>query len=305
MRLLEYIILNEAKSLESIVDILRRDCRPFLNEWNENKYGLLYRGSHSHKNTIVKIKSRLKDRMAKDTPSEVHDVLNKIFVKEFGWKVRNGVFATADDDTTCQYGYTYHFFPIGKYKYAWSPKITDLYSDKIDNTDVFNELYGIIRDPVNSYFGYIRPDKAFWCGDPVKGYWADSKTKLKVGRGTTDIIRKMDKEFDYDYIDNFEKDYDKKRLLLRFYKSHFDIKKQKYFKEFIWVSDLSYKDYLKDNDKRIKDYVNKIVKSYKDTGLNAAIRSGSEISFKCDEYYLVDADIYSKEGDDLFYLLTH
>jgi len=68
-------------------------------------------------------------RPPKDTPVEVHRYLNKLFKKAFGWKVRDGVSATADRNTAQTYGgTTYLFFPVDGYAYAWSRKVADLYN---------------------------------------------------------------------------------------------------------------------------------------------------------------------------------
>ncbi len=75
-----------------------------------------------------------KNRKPLDTPIKLHNILDKMFQKKFGWKARSeGVFAagkwyfSGSKDT--YYGDTYLFFPIGNFKYVWSPKIDDLYED--------------------------------------------------------------------------------------------------------------------------------------------------------------------------------
>jgi len=69
-----------------------------------------------------------------------------LFLKLFGWKVRNGVFTTQDENYWEKigiYAENYIFLPIGKYEYVYSNKIYDLYEnvDKIFYQGVFDFTY--------------------------------------------------------------------------------------------------------------------------------------------------------------------
>jgi hypothetical protein len=55
-----------------------------------------------------------------------------------------------------------------------------------------------------------------------------------------------------------------------------------------WKSHTGLEEWLKEEYKKFTKLVNEQVKGYKDSDLQSAIRSHAEISFKCDEYYLVD-----------------
>lgn len=59
----------------------------------------------------------------------VHDKLDGLFYKKFGWKVRSeGVFCTGRKSETLMYGITYIIFPKGQFKFVWSPDVLDLYT---------------------------------------------------------------------------------------------------------------------------------------------------------------------------------
>jgi uncharacterized protein (UPF0305 family) len=69
------------KDFEEIVDILKRDCKPFIRAKKKGMF--LYRGMKNTFVTIDKIKSRL-NRKPRDTPEELHDALDDAFKEKFG-----------------------------------------------------------------------------------------------------------------------------------------------------------------------------------------------------------------------------
>src|SRR5574343_276984 len=123
MRLEHY--LNEA--IDDPIDIIKRDVKKeFLNE-TLYKRNLLYRSVRKHIDTFAIFKSR-SDRKPLDSTKIQHEMMDKMFLKHFGWKARSeGVFASfmhAYDGST-YYGTQYVFFPLGEYKYIWSPAVAD------------------------------------------------------------------------------------------------------------------------------------------------------------------------------------
>jgi len=130
MRLKQFI--NESSgntSLEEILDLLWTKCNPFLKDLltNGTFTGFMYSGRND-KRDIIKRKVR-KDRYPKDTPPVVHEALDEIFDKEFGWKARsNAVFCTGDYNQAKEYGNVYMIFPVGKYKLLYNRNIKDLYA---------------------------------------------------------------------------------------------------------------------------------------------------------------------------------
>jgi hypothetical protein len=124
MRLEKYI--NEA---ETNWDKVIKDCQPFL-----KKYGNLYkkrqyvwRGSKKNVREILKVTAR-EDRRSSDVPKILHDRLDELFKKKFGWNVRSeGVFCTGDKHIAEYYGNARIFLPIGKFKFVWSPEVYDMW----------------------------------------------------------------------------------------------------------------------------------------------------------------------------------
>lgn len=136
--------LNET-GLVNIFDKLKdgarsivKDCKPYIKEnpriVEPNAYifsGIsLWRGYRKKPDPFLKVVPR-KNRKPVDVPEDVHNRLNKLLYKKFGWHVRSeGVFATGDKFVAGCYGSgEYIMFPIGKYKYVWSPKVFDMWED--------------------------------------------------------------------------------------------------------------------------------------------------------------------------------
>ena len=121
-RLKQYIIEGKEKD---IILKLKRDCKPFLDQLHDR---FLYRGTGKPVIDIRKYKPR-KNRRPRDISILVHTIFDKLFKEKFGWKARSeGVFTTGDQVLASRYGKDTLFFPIGQFKYLWSPKVDDLYA---------------------------------------------------------------------------------------------------------------------------------------------------------------------------------
>jgi hypothetical protein len=127
MRLNSYINETSEKFINQYLQILNDECKPFLKLIKDTDF--LYRGVN-HAQTIP-IKKFMHDegRIPLSTPLTVHNELNKIFKKKFGWPVRDGVFCTFKPALTMMYGKPYFVFGIGDFKYCYSKEITDLWTD--------------------------------------------------------------------------------------------------------------------------------------------------------------------------------
>lgn len=127
MKLQQY--LTEAKSEEisedKIIELIRKNCKPFLTEFNRLTPSLaIYRGARKGA-PYRKFWPRI-DRMPSDMHPDNSKRANRLGKEHFGWKWRTeGVFTTNDIFTAESYGVTHFFFPIGKYKYVYHPDIAD------------------------------------------------------------------------------------------------------------------------------------------------------------------------------------
>lgn len=146
-----------SKSCESPLELWRGVSEKFIRKNGKEVGKLIYEINHQ------------KDRKPTDTPSVLHDKLNKEFEKKFGWPVRNGIFCIPDrgvassyasisSDKVDEFDYAepYFFIPIGDFKYCWSPKYHDLTVDiKVNRYNWKTEMESLsdtkIKNIVNSY----------------------------------------------------------------------------------------------------------------------------------------------------------
>lgn len=125
MKSKEFIIESEIAP----VKLIRRDCKPFLNEVQYPAMYKLYRGMNSENSAFFKKNVRLTDRTPSDMPQNMHDRLNKFFTIKFGAPFRNALFVSGSSSMAMEYGNeTYVIFPIGEFKFLWSPQVPDLWN---------------------------------------------------------------------------------------------------------------------------------------------------------------------------------
>lgn len=127
--------LQGYKLILKLADILKTECDPFLTE--SNGYPL-YRGAAQefHKSgseKTLKRKSIRTDRMPRHSK---HDnwfnwAFNALAENAFGIKqIRNSsLFCTGDKWIAQDFGPIHYVFPIGNFKYLWSPKVHDSYEN--------------------------------------------------------------------------------------------------------------------------------------------------------------------------------
>jgi len=114
--------LNEETKVSQLVTIIRKECA----QWARNPV-MLYRAKSITIKHWAKIKSHITDRRPLTSSPDLHNTLNKMFVKKFGWPVRNGVFCYSRS-TFLGYGDVYIFIPAGNFKFVWSPEVSDLFT---------------------------------------------------------------------------------------------------------------------------------------------------------------------------------
>jgi hypothetical protein len=147
MRLKQYI--NDEKEGDNIIDNILKvydDCKPFLKEFipaYKKTDEFLYRGTYKINKSptgFMEVKPR-KNRKPMNMSLTSHKFLDEYFKKEFGWKARSeGVFCVGGKLIAEGYGTVNIIFPVGKYRYIWSPDVYDLYIDLSTLIDTFLSL---------------------------------------------------------------------------------------------------------------------------------------------------------------------
>jgi hypothetical protein len=118
-----------------------QDCHPCLSQLELSKdpeqdvsYKVPFRGMPPTRTakTGWAIIEHTKYRKPKDTPLLVHNAMNEMFKRRFGWNARDGLFVTGSDIFARTFGPTHVVFPIGEFKFVWSEEIEDVYGDLVE-----------------------------------------------------------------------------------------------------------------------------------------------------------------------------
>jgi len=127
MRFKQYLT-EDVKTKEEILDIIEKDCKPFLADWRKLKTDKFILSGRSDV-VYFKKKQVRKNRKPMDTPLNMHLLMDDWFYEKFGIRSRsNAVFCSFDETTASVYGYAFLIFPIGKYKAVSSKIIEDLFN---------------------------------------------------------------------------------------------------------------------------------------------------------------------------------
>lgn len=258
MKFKNYLLFENMES-SRIPDIIMKDCKLFIDELKKTrKDDFIYRGTKKGVFNLKKIKPR-KNRKPMDMPEVLHNLFDNLFYKEFKWKSRSeGVFVASDPSILGPYGTPYLFFPIGKYKYVWSPSIEDLFCE-IENSDYLHDyedtfLFGEYRHEYDEIYGHGGEGTFEYDG-------IDLETNNEDEAIETAIERLGDEELFRDYY-------------------------------LEWIPDMTLDEYLEKEGEKYKErqyeFVSNLVDKYIDKNLKDAIGNKNEMSFKCDSYYLVN-----------------
>ena len=156
MKIIE-LFEEEGFDQDAIVELIRRDCKPYFDASPGNR--MMYRGMRGKSKTKSFKGTVRADRAPRNTPEPLHKVMDDWFMDKFGFRARsNAMFATGHATVAGAYGSLYAVFPIGDFKFVWSPVIDDLSIDTggEDPKDIPKLMDGAkytdrnLRDAINS-----------------------------------------------------------------------------------------------------------------------------------------------------------
>lgn len=128
MKIIE--LFEDTITEDNIIELIKRDCKPWLGKAKE----LVYRGMQKKVDAPFKQEVRA-DRQPRNTDGELHKAMDDWFNDNFGFRARSAaVFVTGDFDDAKSYGQAYAIFPIGDFKFVWSPNVGDLYMSMHNET---------------------------------------------------------------------------------------------------------------------------------------------------------------------------
>lgn len=137
MKLIDLFEEELPNNFDGIVEIIQRDCKPFL---ESGVTRLLFRGMRNKTKTFMKIAVR-QDRQPKSMDVDIHNLADKWFDEKFGFKARTtAVFVSGDSVEAKDYGKLYAIFPIGDFRFVWSQKSSDLFVSLFDLAGTVKKL---------------------------------------------------------------------------------------------------------------------------------------------------------------------
>lgn len=117
--------------IEKIEPSLRKNCMQALREIKKGG-GLVYRGVRNPPNSSNPIKAKItrKDRTPRFIPMPLHEYMDELTKKYWGWKGRSEAVFTANHDLANNFGTASIFIPKDGYKYRWigGKSVTMLYN---------------------------------------------------------------------------------------------------------------------------------------------------------------------------------
>jgi hypothetical protein len=133
------------------IEEVKKDCKPWLQAIKSCSKPVAYRGLPVLQFPMKHIfydKPVRTDRRPLDMLKQKHEMLDKAFYELFGWWARsNAVFLTGDITQAADYGREYLVFPLGKFKFVWSPKIDDMvHLPTRGRTDTLEDVIKLLKE---------------------------------------------------------------------------------------------------------------------------------------------------------------
>jgi len=143
------ILAEEAINLP---ELLRKNCAPFLKRVGGFEFLMehpLWRGLTRNAGFIrmIKMFPSPANRPPLDTGLDYHRAMDNWFFEHTGIRYRSNAFFTTGEKAQAEvYGNAYMFFPIGDFKFTWSPNVKDLTASLRDGRE---DIQNKVRDKIN------------------------------------------------------------------------------------------------------------------------------------------------------------
>ena len=245
---------------------LKKNCKLYLKEYKKTGWvgkKAIWRGSSGIKKEGIRTIIPRDDRKPKDMPPSLHQKFDDDFYNRHNWYPRSeGVFTTASKRSAATYGNPYLFYPIGKYRYLWSPETEDLYSFA-DGENLLS--YG--DDTWDAYSGDYETEDNYgreYGEGSGSGHWEYKGEEVSDYRSDRDDVEDEMKEREGDEYE---------------------------WGEIEWIPEVTFDDYLYQKNEEDRDRqeneIWEMVKTYTNKDLKGAIASNHETMFQCNAYYIV------------------
>jgi hypothetical protein len=186
----ELQILQESKNLSSIIEKIKKDCKPFLKHNT-----LLFRGME--KTPTEGEKKVRKDRKPKDSNPCISRLIDLYFKENNLIQRKESLFASKEQTPQMEhwYGPSYYIFPKGKIKMMSSSVVEDLTVQLSELNGVLNNLDEFYKEKqadmkngktYNSYMALLKKwiqyeyDVSEWQGDPFYAFMNDGEWSIEL-----------------------------------------------------------------------------------------------------------------------------
>lgn len=123
----DVFMINESVDPRKAIEEIKSNCLPYLSQIKNLDGNRLRRGMKFNED-FKKINSVVDGRNEFKTDSEWENYADQWFLKKFGFNARSqSAYCAGGKAMASRYGLPYSVFPIGNFKFVWSPKIEDLY----------------------------------------------------------------------------------------------------------------------------------------------------------------------------------
>jgi hypothetical protein len=178
---------------EDIISLLDKNCKPFIKELQSGKNFLVRMGpKYAVKQDII-VTSPRKNRRPTDSPQHIHEEMDDMLKSKFGWKPRSeGLFAWivqrkgSSSFWTSNWRSSRLVFPVGSYKYVYSPEIKDVYNKYENFQSNVASSFDVDPDDVDKETD-MRFLDWFW-EDALKTYTNKDFAKINVSKIDIEIM---------------------------------------------------------------------------------------------------------------------
>lgn len=212
---LQYLLEQPDPEYDKAVDLIIKDCQPFLEQINYKVKRLpLYRGLKQIKRDdrgkfeeglMLKRKVR-KDRQPKDMSKQDVSIMDQVFVNHFGYPYRTqALFTTGSYNIADNYGQVFLIFPIGQFNFLWDKESGDMFEGDLHDhiTDLrhhnrainrFKEKYQQLQQDLEKYKQRLEKTKSPEAKEDIGNYIEDVEAELQdTHENMTDYQERFEK----------------------------------------------------------------------------------------------------------------
>lgn len=144
-------LIEQSDEIPDEIFTIVRECKPVIDASGGPANYTLYRGMKS--SNIFQLKDVRESRRPLDISNKVHHAMDQWFKDRTGVNFRsNAIMTTSDRKTARLYGNIHLVFPVGTFKFMWSPNAADIGSyvyDRISPSEEKGDVTERVEEILN------------------------------------------------------------------------------------------------------------------------------------------------------------